>query len=283
MENKLHFVSSLPRSGSTLLMNILGQHPNHYVTPTSGLIELFIGMVNSWKNPVEFKAEGLDKIKPRVKNALKGILHGYFEDEFSKGMTVFDKSRGWFRYVEQIEDVLGHKIKVICTVRDPRSIAASFEKLYRNGEIDWQYQNQNADLFVKEQTLVGRCQLWFSDGGMIAFPINGLRDLIMRKPDRLIVVPYNLLISNPQEVIKDLSSELGLTEYDYNFDNIKQVTREDDTYYGMKLHKIRNKVEPVKDDWEKILPEELASSIEQNYRDIIEMSESDSIFVGDPE
>jgi len=37
---KIFFHCSLPRSGSTILQNILGQNPDFYVTPTSGLMEL---------------------------------------------------------------------------------------------------------------------------------------------------------------------------------------------------------------------------------------------------
>ena len=37
---KLFFQSSLPRAGSTLLQNIMGQNPDFYVTPTSGVLEL---------------------------------------------------------------------------------------------------------------------------------------------------------------------------------------------------------------------------------------------------
>ena len=37
MDKKVFFQSSLPRAGSTLLQNILGQNPEFYVTPTSGV------------------------------------------------------------------------------------------------------------------------------------------------------------------------------------------------------------------------------------------------------
>ena len=43
MEQKLFFQSSLPRAGSTLLHNIVGQNPDFFVTPTSGLVDLMLG------------------------------------------------------------------------------------------------------------------------------------------------------------------------------------------------------------------------------------------------
>lgn len=51
-------------------------------------------MVNSsWKNPIEFQAEGLDIVKPRIKNMMRGMLYSYFMPELSKNKAVFDKSR----------------------------------------------------------------------------------------------------------------------------------------------------------------------------------------------
>ena len=43
MSPRIAFQSSLPRSGSTLLSNIVGQNPEFHVTPTSGLLDLLKG------------------------------------------------------------------------------------------------------------------------------------------------------------------------------------------------------------------------------------------------
>lgn len=40
MPPSIAFQSSLPRSGSTLFSNIVGQNPAFHVTPTSGLLDL---------------------------------------------------------------------------------------------------------------------------------------------------------------------------------------------------------------------------------------------------
>ena len=75
----IFFVSGLPRSCSTLLMNLLGQNPRHHVTPTSGLIELFVKIRTGWKNYIEFKSEGLEKVKHRIIGTSKGLIYGFFE------------------------------------------------------------------------------------------------------------------------------------------------------------------------------------------------------------
>jgi len=40
---EIYFINGMPRSGSTLLCNILAQNPEFHVTPTSGLSELVRG------------------------------------------------------------------------------------------------------------------------------------------------------------------------------------------------------------------------------------------------
>ena len=40
MSKTVHFVSGLPRAGSTLLMNLLAQNPKVHATATSGLHEI---------------------------------------------------------------------------------------------------------------------------------------------------------------------------------------------------------------------------------------------------
>ena len=43
MKQIIYYQSSLPRAGTTLLQNIIGQNPAFHVTPTSGMIDLVLG------------------------------------------------------------------------------------------------------------------------------------------------------------------------------------------------------------------------------------------------
>jgi hypothetical protein len=45
MIKKVFYNSSMPRAGSTLIQNILGQNPDLYTTPTSGLFEMLAASV----------------------------------------------------------------------------------------------------------------------------------------------------------------------------------------------------------------------------------------------
>ena len=50
-------------------------------TPTSGLINFFMNAKRNWKQNNEFSSEGMEKVLPRVNNAFRGMLEGYFKDE----------------------------------------------------------------------------------------------------------------------------------------------------------------------------------------------------------
>ena len=47
-DKRIYFLVGLPRSGSTLLANILAQHPRIHVTPTSGVVDMLVTVRNGW-------------------------------------------------------------------------------------------------------------------------------------------------------------------------------------------------------------------------------------------
>jgi len=52
----IHFISGLPRSGSTLLANLLAQNPRYHSTATSGILEILFQVRNNWDKVAEFRA-----------------------------------------------------------------------------------------------------------------------------------------------------------------------------------------------------------------------------------
>jgi sulfotransferase len=49
----IFYVSGLPRSGSTLLMNLMAQNPKVFCTPTSGLNQLMNNIKTSWGHIID--------------------------------------------------------------------------------------------------------------------------------------------------------------------------------------------------------------------------------------
>ena len=56
MQQTVFYQSSMPRAGSTLLQNIIGQNPQFHVTPTSGMVDMMLGARIGYNGNKESKA-----------------------------------------------------------------------------------------------------------------------------------------------------------------------------------------------------------------------------------
>lgn len=237
----------MPRSGSTLLCNILAQNPNFHVTPTSGLSELIFGIHQFWKNNAIIKAS---ETPEKQLSVIKDVFQSYHQD--TERPVVFNKSRGWASRIELVENALQQPIKILTTTRKITCILASMEKLYRK-----EIKNINSPMEVgpQMQTLEGRLSLWTSQEGLVGATFNSIRDAIMRgHKSKFHFVDFEKLTTNPKIIIKGIYDFLDEDNFDHDFDNISQYTKENDAEHGFTdLHTIRPKVSPVKDDSKEIL------------------------------
>ena len=265
----IHFVSGLPRSGSTLLVNLLGQNSRHHVTPTNGLVNLVGGLRDSWMRNDAFVAQGLERVEPRVGAAIRGMMYGFYEQELTAGKVIFDKNRGWLPHIELLEVALRRKVHMLCTVRDVKEVVASFERLHRAEPLARRAYLGPA--FYKATTIHGRAQVLLEPGGIVGSAINLVRDSLSRgTSDRVIVVPYGTLTSDPCGTLAEIHERLGLPPFSYDPENVEQITVEDDMLHGWgkNLHRIRAKVEPPSSDPWEVLPVRVCKWIDANYGDI---------------
>lgn len=201
---------------------------------------------------------------------MRGCIEGYFRNELDADNVVFDKSRGWLNYIEDLEKCLDREISALVPIRDVRDILASFEKLYRSRDLDYRYPV--GDGYLNAQTLRGRCENLLSSGGVVGIAVNRLRDAINRLPGRLIVLPFSQLTSDPIGTLGQVTESLGLSPFEYNPNEVEQKTHENDVIHGMDLHVIRPKVEPVDSSWQSILGDEYGNEIGARYKDINDLS-----------
>ena len=120
----LYFLSGLPRSGSTVLAALLNQRPDIHVTPTSGLIDIFGAVCQTWENNPSTKAQ--KQTTEHLYATLRALV-----PKREDGKIVVDKSRGWVTPVIQktMEGVLKAPPKIVATVRNTDACAASFVKI----------------------------------------------------------------------------------------------------------------------------------------------------------
>lgn len=245
---KIYFIAGLPRSGSTLLANVLAQNPRFHATSTSGVLDVISGIRNQWDSIIEFKANPNDAAKLRV---MAGVLENFYADIDKP--VVFDKCRGWLAWIEFLEEALGKKVKILVPVRDIRDVLASFEKLYRQSFLRQNLMDR--DLYLQCQTVEGRCDMWMSFNNPLGIAYNRIRGALQRGyADRLHFVHFEKLTANPQEELGRIYTFLGEEQFAHDFNHVTQVTWEDDAVYGLgKLHDIRPKVESVPSQWRTIL------------------------------
>jgi len=271
---RIHYVAGLPRSGSTLLQNLLGQRPEHHVTPTSGLVDL-VGVVrDGWPKNPSMRAQGLEAMRPRIERGLRGLIEGYYAPELAAGQIVWDKSRGWPQYLEVLDAAFGEPQRIVLVMRDVRAVCASFEKLHRKNPM--LRHGIGGDSFAAAQTTAGRAKLLLAPGGVVGIAVSRVRDLMQRGlGDRAVIVPYRHLVRGPQEILAALHDALGLPRFLYDPANVAQITHEDDDLHGWgDLHTIRAYVEPEGDavPWQGVLPDELCKWIADEYADINELA-----------
>jgi sulfotransferase len=259
---KLFFQSSLPRAGSTLLQNIIGQNPDFYVTPTSGVLELVYASRNNYSNSAEFKAQDSDLMREGFRNFCYQGVMGFF-DGITDKPYVMDKSRGW-GYHRDFLNFFYPNPKIVCMVRDPRAIFSSMEKNFRrNPEKDKGIVN-HAEL--NGVTTEQRIDIWAA-GVPVGMAFQRLYQIIKEGNDRHIhFIKYENLVSDPNKEIKKLYEYLGIDNFNHDFNNIEQITKEDDSVYGVYGdHVIKPKLSPVKPDWNEVLGTNASAWIRNNY------------------
>jgi sulfotransferase len=263
MVEKIFYQSSLPRAGSTLFQNIMGQNPDFYVTPTSGTLELLYAARGNYTNSSEFKAQDQELMRTGFLNFCKEGMYGFFNAITDK-KYVMDKSRGWGIHYDFLNTIQPNP-KIICMVRDFRDIFASMEKNYRaNPEkqdpmLDWSK--------MQGTTVPKRIDIW-SQNPPVGMAIERLTEIFrMGINSKMLFIKFEDLCLYPDMVMKRVYEYLELPYYQHDFDNIEQITKEDDEVYGVfGDHKIRTKLEPVRSRAKELLGKDVTEWIYNNYR-----------------
>ena len=87
----IFFNSSLPRSGSTLISNLVAQNPNIYTTPTSGLADLILNAKNTYAHSQAILSQDKEVMERAFLGFCRAGMQGFFNNITSKEFIV-DKS-----------------------------------------------------------------------------------------------------------------------------------------------------------------------------------------------
>lgn len=264
MISKVFFQSSMPRSGSTLFQNLMGQNPDFYVTPTSGVLELVFGARANYTNSPEFKAQDTELMAAGFKEFCKQGMLGYYNAITDK-KYVLDKSRGWGVYRPFLNEFYPDP-KIICLVRDLRSVVASYEKIYRKNPL--KHDSIRDDSTGRGTIVHKRVDEWMDTTATIGRAVERIAETQrLGHDDKILYVKYEELCLNPELEMKRIYEYLGVDYFQHDFENIEQITVEDDEVYGLTsdLHTIRKALRLDQPDYKQVLGQDICNWIYQNY------------------
>jgi len=227
------FLSSLPRSGSTLLTSLLNQRPDVYASPTSNLCDTMGAAVQAWEQSPTTRASG------GTKKDLYRILKGIISSRYTTKRVVFDKGRGWCapQIIKTMGKVQG-EVKIIATVRPIAECLASLVKIGKPDDV--------LDFCKNSELSQHLMNSYYT-----------LRAGYEANPDNFLLIEYKDLVTNPQKQLDLISEFVGLETFKHDYLNVED-SKEEDEVWGIKdLHKVRKKVSRRRYSARKVLGEEL--------------------------
>jgi len=235
MSTKLHFISGLPRSGSTLLAGILRQNPRFHAAMSSPVAGLINGALEQMGAGGEFYTF-FDEQKR--KTICKALFQAYYEA--IEQPVIFDTNRHWTARLHQLVELFDD-FKVICCVRNPAWIMDSFEVIYRKNPFDYS-RMFNAG---SRQTVYSRCETLINAGGPVGSAWTALKEAYYGEySDRLLLVDYDILTQHPAKTMELIYQFIEEPAFTHDFNAVEYEHSEFDEKIGVKgLHSVRKQVE----------------------------------------
>ena len=235
MITRLHLISGLPRSGSTLLCALLRQNPRFTAAMTSPVASL-CSTLHKKMCGGEFGVFFDDAKRAAM---LRAIFSSYYADA-PPNQLVFDTNRTWTGRAAMLA-TLYPQSRIVCCVRDIGWIIDSIERMLAKNPL----QLSRLFNFQPGTSIYARVeQLMNSDTGLIGLPWSNLREAwFSEHAKRLIVVPYDHLVQVPGDVLRSLYDELGEPWFEHDFNNVTYDEPDYDSLLGMPgMHKVRQQV-----------------------------------------
>lgn len=241
-KRKLVCVAGLPRAGSTLLCQLLAQHPGVYSPGHSSPLSSLLNDIRHRVSDNDFFLSQLDVDFDRTYGQLVAAYRGFIDGWFSRADShvVVDKNRGWLGMVETLE-VLHPDYMILVCVRDLSQIFGSIEaQHHRTRLIDFPDHIDAHNPFVRADRLFGR-------GGIVGGPLSSIEYVRQIKDtsiqDRILYVPFEYLVNNVVAGMREIFTKLGVEPIDIDPDNLTVAPHESDSYYRFKYrHETRSRL-----------------------------------------
>jgi len=245
----LHFISGLPRSGSTLLSAILQQNPRFRTGisgPMAGLLQTVQGSLSVGNETSIFVS---DEQRARI---LRGLFNAYYAD-VPADSVVFDTNRLWCARLPLLKTLFPTS-KVICCVRDVGWVMDSIERMVRRHPLS------HSGLFNDEaerNTVYARVDTLGQRNRLVGFAWCAIKEAFhAEEADRVLFVDYELLTGAPDKTIELIYRFLGEAPFEHDFENLNYDEPAFDARLGLSgMHRVQGPVRPR--PRESVLPPDL--------------------------
>jgi sulfotransferase len=240
LQNGIHFISGLPRSGSTLLSALLRQNPRVHASMTSPVASLVNGLMRQMSQENETAVFIDDDQRERI---LKACVEAYYGDIHPRKL-IFDTNRGWTSKLPLLAQLFP-KAKVVCCVRSPAWVVDSIERLTRGNPLE----PSGLFKFDTVGNVYSRAEQLMSASGIAGHALHCLREAVFdERRERLLLVRYDSLTRDPKATLNAIYDFVGEPAFAHDPNNIEQDfdALEFDARLGAPgLHAVGSKVRSV--------------------------------------
>jgi sulfotransferase len=247
MTNEIILLAGLPRTGSTLLLNILVQNPEFYAESNSGLCQImWDAKVSCEQNAVEQLTA--NKRLEKTRDLLITKIPEIYYSEVSN-RKIIDKCRPWIKSanIELARKYISEDVKSIVMIRPIDEIVKSIISLQKK---DYNQENIFNDYYE-----------------LIINSYQSTIDCLQKNRKNILIVEYKNLAEETEKTIKQIYKFINENYYHHNYSDVKSVISEDVSVYNSKnIHKIRPKIKIKNNDIK--LSESLQKACDEMTNDI---------------
>lgn len=233
---KMHFISGLPRSGSTLLSALLKQNPRFHAYmsgPVAGVVGSLLSELSGKNEFAPYIDDG------KRKRIIQSVFNEYYAD--TNADVIFDTSRAWCARLSLIKNLFSDA-KVIACVRHMPWVIDSIEQLVQRNV----FQPSSMFNYLAGGNVYSRADGVAGADGMVGYAFNALKEAYFGgdSPNRLLLVQYETMVSDPERALRAIYDFIGEPYFKHDFNHIEFDATEFDKKAGTPgLHTVRSKID----------------------------------------
>lgn len=206
MTHTYHFISGMPRSGSTLLAALLRQNPAIHAAMTSPAGSIVMSLHQAMSQDREYGGFVTDEQRIKIMRSVVGFYYESIDKPF-----IIDTNRLWCSKMPLLMRLFPES-KVICTVRNVAWVMDSMERIVRKNAL------HSTKLFQgpkDSQTVFHRVESLAKLDRLVGFSYHALKEACYGEhSDKILVVDYERLCRSPHTTLLQVYQFLGMDWFD---------------------------------------------------------------------